>query len=194
MAAAGLRLTCVDVMLPMLERARRLSTHLTIAWIHADCRTLALSQRIKLAVMTGHAFQNLLSDADQHLFLERMHEHLEPGGILAFETRNLAGRTYGHIREPTLWRSFQDGMGRWIDVFTAATFDAEHMIDHVDITRTLRQTGEVWPSKIALRYTSVEHLNPLLAQHGFTVVEQYGNWSRVPVAASTPEIITVCQR
>jgi hypothetical protein len=68
------------------------------------------------------------------------------------------------------------------------------MIDHVDITRTLRQTGKVWPSKIALRYTSVEHLNPLLAQHGFTVVEQYGNWSRVPAAASTLEIMTVCQR
>jgi 2-polyprenyl-3-methyl-5-hydroxy-6-metoxy-1,4-benzoquinol methylase len=193
-AAAGLRVTGVDVMLPMLERARRLSTHLTISWIHADCRTLALSQRFKLAVMTGHAFQNLLSDADQHLFLARMHDHLEPGGILAFETRNLAGRTYGHTIKPTLWRSFQDDLGRWIDVFTVATLDTERMIDHVDITRTVRQTGETWASKIALRYTSVEHLNHLLAQHGFTVVEQYGDWSRGPVAASTPEIITVCQR
>ena len=191
MTSAGLGVTGVDVMLPMLERARQLSTHLSISWVHADCRTLTLPQRFKLAVMTGHAFQNLLSDADQHQFLERMHNHLEPGGVLAFETRNLAGRTYGHTREPILWRSFQDPLGRWIDVFTASTFDAERMIDHVDLTRTVRETGETWPSKIALRYTSVEHLNHLLEQHGFTVVEQYGDWSKAPVSSAAPEIITV---
>ena len=59
-AEAGLNVTGVDMMLPMLERARQLSAHLAISWVHADCRTLTLPQRFKLAVMTGHAFQNLL--------------------------------------------------------------------------------------------------------------------------------------
>lgn len=144
--------------------------------------------------MSGHAFQNLLSDTDQRMFLEGMYHHLEPGGILAFETRNLEGRNYGSSSEPTLWRSFQDPMGRWIDVSTASAFHAQSMIDYVDITRTVRETGEQWPSKIALRYMTVEALNHLLGQHGFTILEQYGNWSKLPVSSSMPEIITVCQR
>ena len=193
-AQSGLRVTGVDVMPPMLERARRLSTDLPISWVLADCRTLTLPERFKLAIMSGHAFQNLLSDADQHQFLERMSELLEVGGVLGFETRNLEAKDYGASREPTLWRSFQDSQGRWIDVATASRFDAEHMIDHVEMTRTVRATGESWPSKIALRYTPVDELNRRLEQQGFTIVEQYGAWSKEPVSASAPEIITICRR
>lgn len=193
-AEAGLSVTGVDVMPPMLERARLLSAHLTVSWVHADCRTLSLPQRFKLAVMTSHAFQNLLSDADQHMFLERIYRHLEPGGMLAFEIRNLDVKGYGDAREHTHWRSFQDRAGQWIDVSTASSFDAETMIDHVDIIRAVRETGETWPSKIALRYLTVAQLNDLLERHGFTVVEQYGDWSGAPVSSSMPEIITVCQR
>jgi SAM-dependent methyltransferase len=193
-AEAGLTVTGVDVMLPMLERARLFSDQLTISWVHADCRTLTLRQQFKLAIMTGHAFQNLLSDTDQHMFLERIYSHIDTGGILAFETRNIEGKGSGGSSEYTLWRSFQDSRGRWIDVSTASSFNAETMVDHVDIIRTVRETGEKWPSKIALRYITVERLNQLLKLHGFTIVEQYGDWSRVSVSSSTPEIITVCRR
>ncbi len=193
-AEAGLSVTGIDVMEPMLERARQLSAHLKISWVHADCRTLTLSQRFKLAIMSGHAFQNLLSDTDQRMFLERIYDHLEPGGVLAFETRNVESRDYGSSSEPTVWRSFQDPIGRWIDVSTASAFHTQSMIDYVDITRTVRGTGEQWPSKIALRYIAVEELRDLLEQHGFTIIEQYGNWSKMPISSSMPEIITICQR
>ena len=55
-------------------------------------------------------------------------------------------------------------------------------------------TGETVESQTILRYTDVEQLNLRLADHGFTVVEQYGNWMRHPLIYDSPEIITVCQR
>jgi hypothetical protein len=144
--------------------------------------------------MTGHAFQNLLTDEDQHAFLACAYNHVDVGGTLAFETRNLHGKTYGNASDYTLWRSFQDPIGRWIEVWVASQFDPQTMIDHVQLLRKVRATGEAWPSQIALRYIDVEELNRRLAGHGFTVVEQYGDWSKTPVVPLSPEIITVCHR
>jgi SAM-dependent methyltransferase len=193
-AQAGLHVTGMDIMPAMLERARVLAQQLPIIWVQADCRTFTLAQRFRCVLMTGHAFQNLLTDADQHAFLARASAHIAVGGTLAFETRNLHGKTYGHTSDSTLWRSFQDQSGRWIDVWVASRFDAPTMIDHVQLVRKVRETGETWPSQIALRYIGVEELNRRWAAHGFTVVAQYGDWSKTPRVFSSPEIITICRR
>jgi SAM-dependent methyltransferase len=193
-AQADLQVTGMDIMPAMLERARALSQQLSIAWVQADCRTSDLAQQFRCVLMTGHAFQNLLTDADQHAFLARAYDHVAVGGTLAFETRNLYGKTYGHTSDPTLWKSFQDPTGRWIDVWVASRFDAPTMIDHVQLVRKVRETGETWPSQIALRYIGAEELNRRLAEHGFTVVAQYGDWSKTPCGLSSPEMITVCRR
>jgi len=193
-AQAGLHVTGMDIMPAMLERARAVSQQLSIAWVQADCRTFHLAQQFRCVLMTGHAFQNLLTDADQHAFLTRAYDHVAVGGTLAFETRNLYGKTYGNTSDYRLWKSFQDPTGRWLDVWVASRFDAQTMIDHVQLVRQVRATGETWPSQIALRYIGVEALNRRLAEHGFTVVEQYGDWAKTPYGASSPEIITVCCR
>jgi SAM-dependent methyltransferase len=193
-AQTGLPVTGMDIMPAMLERARSLSSQLPIAWVQADCRTFSLGQHFRCLLMTGHAFQNLLTDADQHAFLARAYTHVDAGGTLAFETRNLRGKNYGQAGDYTLWRSFQDQNGRWIDVWVASRFDPQTMHDHVQLLRKVRATGETWPSQITLRYLGVEELNRRLAEHGFTVVAQYGDWSKMPCELTSPEIITVCRR
>jgi SAM-dependent methyltransferase len=193
-ALAGLPVTGMDIMPAMLERARALSQQLPITWVQADCRTFNLAQQFRCVLMTGHAFQNLLTDTDQHAFLARASDHIAVGGTLAFETRHLHGKNYGNTSDYTLWRSFQDQTGRWIDVWVASQFDPQTMIDRVQLVRKVRDTGEMWPSQIALRYIGAEELNRRLVEHGFTVVAQYGDWSKTPYGPSSPEIITVCRR
>jgi len=193
-AQAGLQVTGVDVMPGMVGRARALSQQLPIAWVQADCRTFDLARPFRCLLMTGNAFQNLLTDEDQNDFFARAYDHLAVGGTLAFETRNLSGKNYGGSSDLTLWRSFQDPAGRWIDVWVASRFDSQTMIDHVQLVRKVRETGEAWPSQISLRYIGVEDLNRRLAEHGFTVVAQYGDWAKTPCGPASPEIITVCRR
>jgi 2-polyprenyl-3-methyl-5-hydroxy-6-metoxy-1,4-benzoquinol methylase len=132
-AQAGPPVTGMDIMSAMLERARALAQQLPIAWVQEDCRTFNLAQQFRCVLMTGHAFQNLLTDADQHAFLAHAADHIVVGGTLAFETRNLHGKAYGNTSDSTLWRSFQDPTGRWIDVWVASRFDAPTMIDHVQL-------------------------------------------------------------
>jgi 2-polyprenyl-3-methyl-5-hydroxy-6-metoxy-1,4-benzoquinol methylase len=71
-AQTGLPVTGMDIMPAMLERARAWSHPLLITWIQADGRTFTLAQPLRSVLMTGHAFQNVLTDADQDAFLARV--------------------------------------------------------------------------------------------------------------------------
>jgi 2-polyprenyl-3-methyl-5-hydroxy-6-metoxy-1,4-benzoquinol methylase len=63
-AEAGLSVTGTDIMPAMLAHARAKSAHLPVRWIEADSRSLDLGETFAFAVMSGHAFQSFLTDAD----------------------------------------------------------------------------------------------------------------------------------
>ncbi|MCB0060728.1 MAG: class I SAM-dependent methyltransferase, partial [Caldilineaceae bacterium] len=105
-AATGIAVTGVDLAEPMLAHARALSGALPISWIQADCRTMQLNQRFRLALMTSHGFQHLITDEDQDAFLTTLFQHLEEGGRFAFETRNPADSDWMDT-DWEKWRTFR---------------------------------------------------------------------------------------
>src|SRR5947209_7843077 len=155
-AAAGLVVTGLDVTPAMLARARLLSEGLDIAWVQGDARTMRLGRRFRLLIMTGHAFQHLLTEDDVHAFFDRAREHLLERGYLAFETRNYAAKTYGPSEEPTYWRSYQDPQERWVDTSVGARYDPESGIEQLVFEEVVRETGECKRSTSTLRYMSAE--------------------------------------
>ncbi len=193
LAAAGLHVTGVDCMAPMLQRAKALAADLPIQWVQADCRTMQLGQHFPLVLMTSHAFQQLLTDADQAACLTTIREHLEPGGRFAFEIRNPGGLDW-HDSDWFRWRTFTDAAGQSIETWMRSTYDQPALLERVELRRVDVATGAAVESTTTLRYTDVEQLNLRLAAHGFTVIEQYGNWLHHPVLYESPEIITICQR
>jgi SAM-dependent methyltransferase len=82
----------VDVAAAMLAEAARGET--AVAWRRGDARTVEVGRRFDLVIMTGHAFQVLLSDRDLRMVLTNVRRHLHPGGRFAFETRNPAHRAW----------------------------------------------------------------------------------------------------
>jgi 2-polyprenyl-3-methyl-5-hydroxy-6-metoxy-1,4-benzoquinol methylase len=130
-AETGLDVTGLDITTAMLERARSLSEDLEIEWIHGDARTVQLGRTFRLILMTGHAFQHMLTDEDVDAFLARMREHLREDGYLAFETRNYAVNNFSSEPEPKLWKSYQDAQGRWIDAYFGGRFDPATGIEEI---------------------------------------------------------------
>lgn len=194
MAEAGLDVTGIDITPEMLKRAGMLATGLDIEWVHGDVRSMQLGRRFRLITMTSHSFQHLLTDQDISAFLNRAHEHLLKDGWLAFETRNFAAKSFGGTEEPTLYNSFQDTQGRWIDYLIGARYDPQTGVEELTGVRLVRDTGErevEGPS--FLRYLSLDHLNGLLRQHGFTIERQYGNWAGDPPGIDQPEVISICR-
>jgi len=196
LAQAGLTVTGVDLSPTMLAHARTLAGDLPITWVAADCRHLQLGQHFRLALMTSHAFQHMLTDEDQDRLFAAVHAHLAAGGLFAFEMRHPDSAEW-EDSDWRRWRTFPDpATGQLVEVWMAAHYDQPASLEHFSFRRLQPNTSTSSPveSQITLRYTGVETINQRLAAHGFTVVEQYGNWLRHPIGGDSPEVITICRR
>ncbi len=192
-AAAGLAVVGVDLTEAMLERAKALDREGRVTWVHGDMRRLDLDRRFAFAFMNGHAWQCLLTDGDQRACLDGVAQHLQAGGRFAFESRNPAARLADGVVRTTRNR-FRDAAGHKVEAEAVWRFDPATAVDHVTVARVTPATGARQDSTIALRYTEQAALAALLQASGFKVLHQYGDWDRTPVAAASPEIITVCRR
>lgn len=83
LAQEGTPVTGLDLSQKMLEVARQKSTGMAnIRWVHANMCGFDLGETFGLAIIGGHAFQNLNMAQEQVDCLECIHRHLAPGGRL----------------------------------------------------------------------------------------------------------------
>ena len=78
----------VDPATAMLEVAQRRPVGDLAVWIESTAQDLALERRFDRIMMTGNAFQVLLTEQDLEAALLVMQRHLAASGRIAFETRN----------------------------------------------------------------------------------------------------------
>ena len=90
LAAKNLDVTGVDPSEAMLRVARSRVDGDKVLWIRSDGQSLRLPQRFNFIYMTGHAFQQLLTDDDAVALLRTAAHHLNVEGRFVFETRNPA--------------------------------------------------------------------------------------------------------
>src|SRR5579864_5337825 len=80
LAERGHRVTGVDPAAAMLAVARRKSHAEQVEWVECSAQGYRSQQRFDLILMTGHAFQILLTDADALAVLETMRSNLKESG------------------------------------------------------------------------------------------------------------------
>jgi hypothetical protein len=145
--------------------------------------------------MTGHAFQCLVSDDDVRASLAAIHAALRAGGSFAFETRHPQARAWaewnpsnaaGSVdltdaagRPLRVWHEVESVVGEVV-TFTETTAEPDGVVLRVD--------------RASLRFLDVATLNAFLADAGFEIGAQYGDWHRGPVNGRSREIITIGRR
>lgn len=83
LAQHGTDVLGMDLSPAMLAVAREKSTGIpNMRWVQADMRSFDLGQTFGLAIIPGHAFQHMLTPADQVACLQSIRRHLERGGRL----------------------------------------------------------------------------------------------------------------
>ncbi|HEY8489913.1 MAG TPA: class I SAM-dependent methyltransferase [Dehalococcoidia bacterium] len=88
-ARAGVPAVGLDLSEPMLRRARRRAAGVrNVRWVLGDMREFRLPERFGLVVVPHRSFQHLLTAGDLLATLQRVHQHLRPGGRLAFNLFN----------------------------------------------------------------------------------------------------------
>jgi len=171
----------------MIDQARKRSD---IDWIHGEIRSSTLSKKFELVVMTGHAFQVLIEDAEIVNALSRINLLLNENGRFAFETRNPLALAWEH------WSV--EYSGHVID-YSGARIDVVCDVIEVESGEFVRfshtfsrsdwSQDEVSHSR--QRFLGIDVLNSFLHEAGFDIEHQYGDWNGSPVSAASPEIITV---
>jgi SAM-dependent methyltransferase len=182
------RLCGLDPAAAMLEQARR---HAGIEWVQSTLPDAGFVHEFDLVVMTGHAFQVLLTDADVRDFLAAVRRSLAEGGHFAFETRNPLRRAWeGWTPDDVTEIRDDDGTAIrvWHEVQT---------VHHEYVTFTETFASDAWNepqvSRSTLRFMPAESLDAFLTAAGFVVDERYGDWDRTLMTPTSREIITVAR-
>jgi SAM-dependent methyltransferase len=175
-----------------LARAQELDRAQDIEWVLGDAASANWDREFDLAVMTGHAFQELVADDVVRASLAAVRAALDAGGRFIFETRHPAKRS---------WEDW-DGMS-----FTATNPDDGGVVtvsykvlgvdgDVVETTETM--VGQWWDEPQVgdgtMRFLGPGRLAAFLDEAGLVIAEQYGDWARAPLTDDSEEIITVAVR
>lgn len=183
------RLCGLDPAHGMLEQAR---ARTDIEWVQGDLASGAWRQEFDLIVMTGHAFQVFVDDADLRACLAEIASALTPDGRFAFETRNPLVRAWEDWRADN-GAQVTDASGAVV----AMARQVETPFDGDTISFSHTFTSPAWDqpqvSRSTLRFLTVEALSSFLAEAGLVIEEQFGDWDRQPLTAASPEIITIAR-
>jgi SAM-dependent methyltransferase len=184
------RLCGLDPAGGMLDRARKRSD---IEWCLGDLASAAWEHEFDLVVMTGHAFQVLVSDDELRASLAAIRSTLTEDGRFAFETRNPLLRAWERWK-PDNAVEVTDAAGVVVRVWHEV--EAPVAGDVVSFTETFASSSWDSPqlSRSTLRFLDAASLSSFLSAAGLTIEEQFGDWTAQPLTDTSSEIITIARR
>jgi 2-polyprenyl-3-methyl-5-hydroxy-6-metoxy-1,4-benzoquinol methylase len=180
-AARGHVVTGVDPAPAMLDVARRKPQAARITWINGTAQSFHSPHRFDLIVMTGHAFQHLLTDADIAATLAMMRHHLAPSGMIAFETRNPAIDWVRRWHRQTKRHNMDE-----------QTIQQTHHVLATNADRITFETHYAFPdasitSTTTLRFAAEDTITRLARDQGLQVRSLFGDWGRTPFTPATSD-------
>ena len=187
LSAAGHNVIGVDPAAAMLEIARGKPLGHLIDWQLATAAEFKLDVAADLIVMTGHAFQVLLSNEDISAALENFFAHLNRGGRLVFESRN------PYLNWDQIWGTENVWSTEQGDVRQVRSgFHREG--EYVSFRHTFEFEDESLISDSELRFAPKETIARLLEDAGFEVSALYGDWRGKPFGDDDKEMIFVATK
>ncbi len=184
------RLCGLDPAPGMLNQARIRSD---IEWVLGDLSTARWEREFDLAVTTGHAFQELITDDEIRAALTAIRAALVEGGRFAFETRNPLDRAWE--RWPAQYSgTVTDAAGAVV----RRDYRVETPVEGNVVCSSCTFTSPAWErplvSRGGLRFIDAQALAAFLSSADLAIEEQFGDWDRRPFDDSSPEIITIARR
>ena len=173
----------------MLDVARSKPHAEQVEWVESSAQSYNAQQRFDLIVMTGHAFQVLLTDADALAVFETMRSHLNERGRVAFETRNPRVDWAGEWEARRRLVGMLPG-GRLLETLEITGQDGEF----ISFQTSYRSPHETLTMSSMLRFPSREHVEALISRSGLVVRDLFGDWGAGPFeAARSREIIFIAE-
>ncbi len=200
--AAGIDADGVDLHAPMLERARRKADAAGFSpkLVRGDMKSFAMGRRYTLAICAFNSFAHALDDASRVATLQRIREHLEPGGRLALHLSLPRAEFWAQAdgaREMEI-EVKHPVTGLPIRLWDTRTLDRETRTQRSLVEyQELDARGEVarsHRSETWVRWTPPEELADALGRAGFTEWTFFGGYDEEPLTAESPELVAIARR
>jgi SAM-dependent methyltransferase len=182
------RLAGIDPDPSMLARAM---VRDDVEWTAGTAADIAWQAEFDLATMTSNAFMCLVSDAEVRASLAAIRAALHVGGRFVFGTRHVRARG---------WREWTPENGYDVTMPDGRELRQWHQVEAVEGSTvtfteyTGRRDGTVLHAgRCTLRFWDAAELGGFLAEAGFEVAGQYGDWRRGPVTGESREIVSVAR-
>jgi 2-polyprenyl-3-methyl-5-hydroxy-6-metoxy-1,4-benzoquinol methylase len=170
-ASKGHMVTGVDPAASMLDVARRKKNGSKIEWILAEAQEYSSDRLFDLIIMTGHAFQVLLSDKDVQSTFRTMRKHLAKGGKIVFESRN------PQIDWVSRWNknvNLELPQGK---VFIERKVKGRHE-PFITFETRYHFSDETLVSESKLRFWTQDEIASLLESCDLQIVDFFGDWDK----------------
>ncbi len=205
LAQNGVHVVGLDLSPQMLAVARQKSAGLdTVRWVQGDMRSFELGETFGLAIIPGHAFQNLNTPQDQVACLECIGRHLRAGGVLVVHLDHQDPSWLGDLvhEKGGVWEATErfrhPESGRQIQAYRAWSYEPSSQTaicqtawEEVDADGQVVNRWQTQPVRLHCVFRfEMEHL---LARVGFAVEAVYGDFYRHPLADRSSEMIWVAR-
>jgi SAM-dependent methyltransferase len=209
LAQDGVDVVGLDLSPQMIDIVTQKSSGLGNArWVEGDMRLFQLEETFDLALIPGHAFQNLNIPQDQAACLECVKRHLNPGGILVVHLDHmnaenvrwlgeLCGQKRGLFEAGEQFQHPQTG--RQIRASRAWTYEpstqtavVQTIWEEMDANGQILNRVERGPIRLHCVFRfEMEHL---LAREGFEIEAVYGDFFRHELQNESPSMIWVVRK
>ena len=185
------RVTGVEPAAAMLDHARRRQGAQNVRWVEADARGVRLDETFDLVVMTGHAFQCLLTEEDQRALCATIAAHLAPGGRFIFDSRNPVVEEWKKWTPDATRRTIAVPDLGQIEAWNDARFDHASGTVAYDTIYSEPRSGRKWQATSRLLFGEQAQIAEVIASAGLSVQRWMGDWTGGPMTPNSPEIIPV---
>ncbi len=179
-AAKGHNVTGVDPASSMLDIAKRKPNGEKIEWVLADSQTYSSGNRFDLIIMTGHAFQVLLSENDMLSTLRVMRDHLDVGGRIVFESRN------PEIDWASRWNRTANLIHSAYEISVERRVE-ERIRDFISFKTSYHFPKQTLVSRSKLRFWTRDEITQSLTDCGLALLELFGDWDKTAFQSTDSE-------
>lgn len=168
-AKQGHLVTGVDPSEEMLSVGQSTYHHENLHWLQSSSQDFHLNQTYHLIIMTGHAFQVLLTEQDVLDTFKQVKKHLDFNGQFVFESRN------PDFNWSICWEYELE-----LQLPTVMVRESRHLIDFKDDIMTFKLMyhfpAETLVSTSRLRFWRQDQIEALLQQTGLMNTLTLGDW------------------
>ncbi|WP_267275316.1 class I SAM-dependent methyltransferase [Arthrobacter sp. CDRTa11] len=176
----------IDPSPAMLGYARRRPGAGQVAWILGDSSAIGDSAA-DVVVMSGNVAQHITGAAWRRA-LRDIHRGLRPGGVLAFERRNVLARSWENWTKEKTLTTRDSIIGQLMEWKEVSSMDGAGIVT-LTCHNVLMDTGEDIVETLSLSFLSQAQVVSDLDAAGFDVTGVWRNWTREPVEEKSPLMV-----